>query len=212
MARISIIIPALDDTEAIERTRLSLAPLRARGVEVIVASPASANRAAQLNAAAASAGGDVLLFLNADTALPPDADAMIAEGLRDATWQWGRFDVRIEGRSVLLPLVAFVMNWRSLATGIATGEQAIFVQREAFTAVGGFPDLPQLEDIELSKRLRRISRPLCLAAKATIPGGRWDAHGVLRTILRTWRLRLAYFFGASPAALAHRTGTGARDG
>jgi rSAM/selenodomain-associated transferase 2 len=243
MARISIIIPALDDAEAIGRTLLSLAPLRARGVEVIVASLASASRAAewsesdtrvrrghqecsrwplaslasasraaQMNAAAAAAGGDVLLFLHADTVLPPDADAMIAEGLRDATWQWGRFDVRIEGRSLWLPLVAFMMNWRSLATGIATGEQAIFVRREVFTAVGGFPDLPLLEDIALSKRLKRVSRPLCLAVRATIPGRRWDRDGALRTILRTWRLRLAYFFGAEPAALAPRTGTAPRDG
>jgi rSAM/selenodomain-associated transferase 2 len=229
MARISIIIPALDDAEAIGRTLLSLAPLRARGVEVIVGASsdamiglarpltdrivlADASRAVQMNAAAAAASGNVLLFLHADTVLPPDADAMIVEGLRDATWQWGRFDVRIEGRSIWLPLVAFMMNWRSLATGIATGDQAIFVRREAFTAVGGFPDLPLLEDIALSKRLKRLSRPLCLAAKATIPGRRWDAHGALRTILRTWLLRLAYFFGAEPGALARRTGSVPRDG
>jgi rSAM/selenodomain-associated transferase 2 len=245
MARISIIIPALDDAEAIGRTLLSLAPLRARGVEVIVgassdatmeiarpltdrtilalhghqecsrwplASLASASRAAQMNAGAAAASGDVLLFLHVDTVLPPDADAMITEGLRDATWQWGRFDVRIEGRSLWLPLIAFMMNWRSLATGIATGDQAIFVRREAFVAVGGFPDLPLMEDIALSKRLKRISRPLCLAAKATISGRRWDRDGALRTILRAWRLRLAYFFGAGPAALARRIGPLRRDG
>jgi rSAM/selenodomain-associated transferase 2 len=258
MARISIIIPALDDAEAIGRTLLSLAPLRARGFEVIVggssdatmaspaadriiaaprsraaewsesdtrvrrgpqecsrrplASLASASRAAQLNAGAAAASGDVLLFLHADTTLPPDADAMITEGLRDATWQWGRFDVRIEGRSRWLPVVAFMMNWRSLATGIATGDQAIFVRREAFAAVGGFPDLPLMEDIALSKRLKRLSRPLCLAAKATISGRRWDRDGALRTILRTWWLRLAYFFGAKPAALARRIGIAPQNG
>ena len=252
MPHISIIIPTLDEADGIDRTLQSLAPLRARGVEVIVggssdattevarplasraaewsesdtrvrrghqecsrwplASLASASRAAQMNAGATAASGDVLLFLHAGTVLPPDADAMITEGLRDATWQWGRFDVQIEGRSRWLPVVAFMMNWRSLATGIATGDQAMFVRREAFAVVGGFPDLPLMEDIVLSKRLKRLSRPLCLAAKATISGRRWDAHGALRTIVRTWRLRLAHFFRAEPAALARRIGTQPRDG
>lgn len=213
MARISVIISALDDADDIGRTLESLLPLRARGAEVIVADDGPrASRAAQMNAAAATATGDVLLFLQAGTVLPPDADAMIAEGLRDTTWQWGRFDVQIEGRSPWLPAVAFMMNWRSLATGIATGEQAIFVRREAFAAVGGFPDLPLMEDIALSKRLKRVSRPLCLAARVTIPGRRWDTNGAIRTILRTWRLRLAFFFGAEPAVLARRIGPPQRGG
>jgi rSAM/selenodomain-associated transferase 2 len=231
MPRLSIIVPVLDEAESIGRALKALAPFRARGAEVIVADGGSSDgtpelarpladktiaaprgRAVQMNAGAAAAQGDVLLFLHADTALPPDADAMIREGLRDLSWKWGRFDVRIDGRSVLLPVVAFMMNWRSLATGIATGDQAMFVTREAFAAAGGFPDVPLMEDIALSKRLKRIGRPLCLAVKVTTSGRRWDRQGAIRTILLMWRLRLGYFFGAEPAALARRYGTIPRDG
>jgi rSAM/selenodomain-associated transferase 2 len=230
MPQLSIIVPVLDEAESIGRALKALVPLRERGAEVIVADGGSGDgtlelarpladrtivaprgRAAQMNAGAAAAHGDVLLFLHADTALPPDADLMIWEGLRDLSWKWGRFDVRIDGRSVLLPMVAFMMNWRSLATGIATGDQAMFVTRETFAAAGGFPDVPLMEDIALSKRLKRIGRPLCLAVKVTTSGRRWDRHGAIRTILLMWRLRLAYFFGADPAALARRYGSVPRD-
>jgi len=231
MPQLSIIVPVLDEAEGIARALHALAPFRARGAEVIVADGGSGDRtmelarpladraiaaprgrAAQMNAGAAAAQGDVLLFLHADTALPPDADVMIREGLRDPSWKWGRFDVRIEGRSALLPAVAFMMNWRSLATGIATGDQAMFVTREAFAAAGGFPDVPLMEDIALSKRLKRIGRPLCLAVKVTTSGRRWDRQGAIRTVLLMWRLRLAYFFGAEPAALARRYRSVPRDG
>ncbi len=231
MQRLSIIVPVLDEAEGIDRALRALAPFRERGAEVIVADGGSHDRtldlarpladkaiaaprgrAAQMNAGAAAAQGDVLLFLHADTALPPDADLMIREGLRDPSWKWGRFDVRIDGRSYLLPVVAFMMNWRSLATGIATGDQAMFVTREAFAAAGGFPDVPLMEDIAISKRLKRIGRPLCLAVKVTTSGRRWDRHGAIRTILLMWRLRLAYFFGAEPNALARRYGYVPRDG
>ncbi len=109
-----------------------------------------------MNAGAAAASGDVLLFLHADTVLPPEADALVLEGLRDTAWQWGRFDVRIEGRSPLLAVISGFMNWRSLVTGIATGDQAMFVTRAAFDAAGGFPDIPLMEDVALSKRLKRV--------------------------------------------------------
>jgi hypothetical protein len=127
-------------------------------------------------------------------------------------WRWGRFDVRIEGKSPLLSVVAALMNWRSLATGIATGDQAMFVARDAFNAVGGFPDLALMEDVALSKRLKRISRPLCLAARVTTSGRMWDERGVIRTVLLMWRLRLSYWFGANPATLARRYGYAPRDG
>jgi rSAM/selenodomain-associated transferase 2 len=231
MPRLSIIVPVLDEAEGIGPALKALAPFRTRGAEVIVADGGSSDatlelarpladrtiaappgRGAQMNAGAAAAQGHVLLFLHADTVLPPDADMMIWEGLRDSSWKWGRFDVRIEGRSHLLPMVAFMMNWRSLATGIATGDQAMFVTREAFAAAGGFPDVPLMEDIALSKRLKRIGRPLCLAVKVTTSGRRFDRQGAIRTILLMWRLRLAYFFGAKPATLARRYGTMPRDG
>jgi hypothetical protein len=124
---------------------------------------------------------------------------------------WGRFDIAIEGRNPLLRVVASLMNWRSQITGIATGDQAMFVRRDTFAAAGGFPDIPLMEDVALSKRLKRIGKPLCLAARARTSGRRWTQHGVIRTILLMWRLRLAYALGAEPAALARRYGYMPRD-
>jgi len=223
---LSIIIPALNEAQGIVRTLEALQPLRARGHEVIVVDGGSADgttaaaapladrcvaaprgRARQMNAGAALAAGEALLFLHADTRLPADADRAVLAAL--AARSWGRFDVRIDGRSPLLGLVALCMNWRSRLSGIATGDQAIFVRREAFTAAGGFPDIPLMEDIALSARLKRLSRPACLAAKAVTSGRRWERRGVLRTVLLMWRLRLGYFRGAAPDELARRYANGA---
>jgi rSAM/selenodomain-associated transferase 2 len=231
MHKLSIIMPVLDEAAGIVEALGALAPLRARGAEVIVVDGGSRDRTmeiahplanrvmaaprgrgAQMNAGAAAAEGDVLLFLHADTQLPPEADRMVLDGLHESSWQWGRFDVRIEGRSLLLPVIATFMNWRSLATGIATGDQAMFVTRAAFAKAGGFPDIPLMEDIELSRRLKRVSRPLCVAARAITSGRRWDERGAIRTILMMWRLRLAHFLGAEPAALARRYGDASRGG
>jgi len=155
-----------------------------------------------MNAGAALACGEVLLFLHADTRLPENADTRILEGLAAGGKAWGRFDVRIEGASVLLPVIAFFMNLRSRATGIATGDQAMFVRRDAFRRVGGFPPLGLMEDIALSTSLKRISRPLCLADKVVTSGRRWERRGVLRTVLLMAWLRLRFFLGAAPADLA----------
>jgi len=220
----------LDEAARIGEALRALAPFRARGAEVIVADGGSVDatveiarpladrvitaprgRSAQMNAGAAVANGDVLLFLHADTMLPPEADLLVAEGLREGTWQWGRFDVQLDGRSPLLPVVAGLMNWRSLATGIATGDQAMFVTRAAFQAAGGFPDIALMEDVALSKRLKRVSRPLSLTARVIVSGRRFDERGAVRMVLLMWRLRLAYFFGADPAALARRYGYAPRD-
>jgi rSAM/selenodomain-associated transferase 2 len=228
--RLSIIVPVLDEAPDIAAALAALAPFRARGAEVIVADGGSSDRtvelarplsdqaiisprgrAAQMNAGAAVAQGDVLLFLHADTKLPPHADAIVLDGLAPSGWKWGRFDVQIEGSNPLLRLVATTMNWRSQITGIATGDQAMFVTRDAFAAVGGFPDQPLMEDVALSKKLKRLGRPLCLAARVTTSGRRWERRGVLRTVLLMWRLRLAYFFGAEPAVLARRYGYVPRD-
>jgi rSAM/selenodomain-associated transferase 2 len=223
MARLSIIIPVLDEGEAIAGALDALAELRGLGVEVIVVDGGSTDatvqrarlradhvlsaprgRALQMNAGAAKAAGDVLLFLHADTRLPNEAERLVLDGLARSQRLWGRFDVIIAGRHPLLRLVALMMNLRSRITGIATGDQAMFARRDAFQAAGGFPDIPLMEDIALSKRLKRQGRPLCLRERATTSGRRWEKHGVLRTIVLMWRLRLAYFLGADPAALAGR--------
>jgi rSAM/selenodomain-associated transferase 2 len=225
MRSLSIIVPVLDEAAYIGATLAALAPFRERGAEVIVADGGSSDRTveiaapladrvvaaprgrgAQMNAGAAAAAGGVLLFLHADTLLPAEADTLVLEGLHETAWQWGRFDVRIDGRSRLLPVISGFMNWRSLITGIATGDQAVFATRAAFEAAGGFPDIALMEDVALSKRLKRVSRPLCLTARAVVSGRRFDERGAVRMMLLMWRLRLAYFLGAEPNALARRYG------
>ena len=165
-------------------------------------------RAAQMNAGAQRARGSALLFLHIDTALPADSDALVAaalqapaESARGVT-TWGRFDVRITGRSPWLGVVAVLMNLRSRLTGIATGDQAIFMTREAFDAVGGFPDQPLMEDVEMSRRLRRLAPPACLRDRVTTSGRRWETRGIWRTIVLMWRLRLLYAVGVAPERLA----------
>jgi rSAM/selenodomain-associated transferase 2 len=228
--RLSIIVPVLDEAAAIAGTLAVLAPYRARGNEVIVVDGGSSDRTveiarplvdqvisaprgrgAQMNAGAGVARGDVLLFLHADTALPTQADRLAIDGLSASGQCWGRFDVTIASAHPLLPLVARMMNLRSRLTGIATGDQAIFVHRQAFEEVGGFPDIALMEDIGLSARLKQMGRPLCLAAKVTTSGRRWEKHGVLRTVLVMWRLRLAYWLGVKPSALARRYGYAPRE-
>ena len=214
--RLSIIIPALNEAAGIGRALQALAPLRARGQEVIVADGGSEDgtrelaapladrvilaprgRARQMNAGAAAACGDGFVFLHADTCLPPEADRLILHALKENLW--GRFDVRIEAVHPLLGVVALGMNLRSRLSGIATGDQALFVRREAFA---GFADIPLMEDIAFCKAMKRRSPPACLRERVTTSGRRWQRDGVLRTVLLMWRLRLAYFLGASPDELA----------
>ena len=220
---LSIIVPCLNEADGIADTLSALAPLRARGVEVIVADGGSLDgtveraaphvdavisaprgRAVQMNAGAARARGEILLFLHADTLLPNSADALIIEGLQRTRRGWGRFDVTIAGRHPLLRVVERLMNLRSRLTGIATGDQAIFVTRSMFTAASGYPEIALMEDIALSKRLKAFGPPLCLRHRLTTSGRRWDKHGVLSTILRMWRLRLGSWLGIDPAKLAVR--------
>jgi rSAM/selenodomain-associated transferase 2 len=223
MGRLTIVIPVLNEATIIVAALRALAPLRARGVEIIVADGYSRDDTARLaepladrvitvrrgrgtamNAGAALGTGDALLFLHADTALPDGANCLIDAAL--AHRAWGRFDLRIAGRHPLLAVVARMINWRSRATGIATGDQAIFVSRKAFEAVGGFPDLPLMEDIAISRRLKRLCRPFCIATPAVTSGRRWEHNGVIRTILLMWRLRLSYYLGVEPALLARLYG------
>ena len=225
MSKLSIIIPTLNEADGIVDALDALARLRARGAEVIVADGGSQDRTAelararcdkfveaprgrgvQMNVGAQVATGGVLLFLHADTRLPEEADRLVSEGLTARRRAWGRFDVRIAGRSALLPVIAWLMNWRSRLSGIATGDQAMFADRCAFAQVGGFPDVPLMEDIIASRQLRQLSAPLCLAARVTTSGRRWDERGPLRTILLMWRLRAAHFLGADPHTLARAYG------
>jgi rSAM/selenodomain-associated transferase 2 len=228
--RLSIIVPVLNEAGVIAQTLDALAPLRAAGHEVIVVDGGSSDgthalvpgradvvldaprgRARQMNAGAARAQGDVLLFLHADTHLPPQADALVARALTAQTLatptlargaDWGRFDVRIAGRSLLLPLVAALMNLRSRLTGIATGDQAMFVRRALFDRIGGFADIALMEDIDLSRRLRALGPPACLRERVVTSGRRWDTHGVWRTVWLMWRLRWRYWRGEPADALA----------
>ncbi|MEQ6341430.1 MAG: TIGR04283 family arsenosugar biosynthesis glycosyltransferase [Gammaproteobacteria bacterium] len=215
---ISIIVPTLNEAHGITATLTPLQALRQAEHEVIVVDGGSTDdtvvhaapladrlvtaprgRARQMNAGAAAATGDVLLFLHADTMLPLDAAAHITAG---QSHHWGRFDVRLTGAHPLLRIVESMMNLRSRLTGITTGDQALFVERALFLAVGGFPEQPLMEDIALSRTLKRYGRPLCLRAKVTTSSRRWEQNGVCSTILLMWRLRLAYFLGADPARLA----------
>lgn len=217
---LSIVMPVLNEAAGIETALKALQRLRARGVEIVVADGASYDdtadiargyadrvvsaprgRALQMNAGAAAAAGDVLLFLHADTQLPADADRQVMEGLARSGRSWGRFDVRFDSGG-LLRLVAGAMNLRSRATGIATGDQVIFMTRVAFDKAGGFPPIALMEDIAFSVKLKRLGRPLCLKARVTTSGRRWRERGTLRTVLLMWRLRLAFFLGADPAKLA----------
>lgn len=217
---LSIVMPVLNEADGIEHTLQALAPLRARGAEVIVADGGSRDataararplcdhllrtepgRARQMNAGAAAARADALLFLHADTQLPEGADHLVRRALKAGT-AWGRFDVRISGRPAMLRVVATLMNLRSRWTGIATGDQGLFMTRAAFERVGGFPDQPLMEDVELSRRLRAVGRPACLRARVTTSGRRWETRGVWRTIFLMWRLRWRYWRGAPAEALA----------
>jgi rSAM/selenodomain-associated transferase 2 len=216
--RLSVVVPALNEARGIGAALQALAPLRARGHEVVVVDGGSTDgtpqiaaglsdqvlnaprgRALQMNAGARAATGDALVFLHADTRLPDKADAIILFSLNEKLW--GRFDVAIDSRHPLLKLVACAMNLRSRLTGIATGDQAIFVRREAFD---GFPEIALMEDVAFCRRMKQLGPPACRREKVLTSARRWEARGVLRTIVLMWRLRLAYALGADPARLAER--------
>jgi rSAM/selenodomain-associated transferase 2 len=221
---VSIIVPTLNEAEEITATLMALLPLRSAGHEVIVTDGNSTDntavlarpladtvvqcrqgRGVQMNAGALQAGGDILLFLHADTRLPEGAMSAILDGLARSGKSWGRFDVRLSGQHTMLRVVERMMNWRSRLTGIATGDQAMLVRREVFQAAGGFPEIPLMEDIALSRTLKRISgAPLCLSTPVVTSSRRWEENGILHTILLMWKLRLAFFLGASPERLARK--------
>ncbi|MDT8376729.1 MAG: TIGR04283 family arsenosugar biosynthesis glycosyltransferase [Mariprofundaceae bacterium] len=219
--KISIIVPILNEAETLPGLLEHLSGWRDRGCEVLLVDggsrddsaalavnagfdmiPSPRGRASQMNAGARVMHGKVLLFLHADTRLPPDALHWIEAAMREPRRHWGRFDVRIDASQPLLRVVSAMINLRSRLTGISTGDQAMFVRRELFHAVGGFPDQPLMEDVELSRRLKRQSRPACLAAKVVTSARRWQQYGKWRTITLMWWLRWCYWRGVPAEKLA----------
>jgi rSAM/selenodomain-associated transferase 2 len=164
---------------------------------------APGGRASQMNAGAAAAQGDVLLFLHADTTLPEDAPRAIHEAMHDSRYVGGRFDVRFEPDAGLRWLISRLMSLRSRLTGICTGDQAIFVRRSVFERLGGFPVVPLMEDVAFSRRLKAAGRIAALRATVTTSYRRWETGGPLRTVLLMWTLRLLYWLGVSPQKLSH---------
>ena len=223
MVKISIIIPVLNEENSIHQFLDQLQWLRNAGHELIVVDGGSTDntlkfaqgcydlllhsakgRAKQMNAGAAAASGDTLLFLHADTSLPSAADMLIGNALSTHNKVWGRFDVRLTGGSLLFRMIERLMNMRSRITGIATGDQAMFVKAAPFSQLGGFEEIPLMEDVSLSKRLKRFSPPVCLCEKVVTSSRRWEENGIWKTIILMWQLRLAYFLGEDPHTLVNK--------
>ncbi len=221
--RFSIIVPMFNEAPGLPGLLARLSVLARQGCEVLIVDGGSDDgsvelveragfrvlaspkgRARQMNLGAARATGDVLLFLHADTLLPEGALTTVRQTMLKTAALWGRFDVLIDGAHPMLRVIARLMNLRSRWTGIATGDQAIFVTRKAFEAVGGYPDQPLMEDIELSRRLRALARPAYIPTPVLTSGRRWESRGVWRTILLMWRLRWAYWRGTPAEQLAQR--------
>lgn len=224
MVTISVIIPTLNEEKTIGQT-LSCLPM-AEILEAIIVDGGStdqtisiaevfcaeasnarivtapAGRARQMNEGAKAGRGDILLFLHADTRLPTEAQLMIEEALTDPAVAGGRFDVTFDSRSALGTMISTFMNWRSRLSGIATGDQALFVRRHVFDQLGGFADIPLMEDIEFSRRLKRTGQMAALHQKVTTSFRRWEQQGPLRTILLMWILRFLYWMGVNPHQLA----------
>jgi len=213
MRDLTIIIPVLDDAPVLARLLADLGNLageaevvvvdggsrddsvnvaRARGATILTS---QRGRARQLRTGVEHTGRPWIWMLHADSRVDAEAVAAIAEVIAEGRPAWGRFDVRLSGRHRLLRVVETMMNVRSCTTGICTGDQGMFVHRALLDGVGGVPDQQLMEDIELSKRLKRLERPRCLHARLETSSRRWEARGVLRTVLLMWRLRIAYFLG-----------------
>ncbi len=218
--RLSIILPVLNEARSLQAHLPLLQSARAAGHELILVDGGStdegpalaaplvdklvrspAGRAAQMNAGAAQASGDVLLFLHVDTRLPEGAITLLQQAFVQPTVQWGRFDVQLSGAHPAFRVIETMINLRSRVSGVATGDQALFLRAGLFHSIGGFPAIPLMEDVAITKTLRRLSRPLCLRERVTTSSRRWERHGIVRTVLLMWWLRLLYVLGVSPARL-----------
>jgi len=218
--KISIIIPVLNEEINLSRISGHLQSIRQQGHEIIIVDGGSvdntlaisyevtddvivskAGRALQMNSGASVASGDILLFLHADTFLPDNAIQIISDSFQSKNY-WGRFDVRLSSSKYVYRLIERLMNLRSCLTSIATGDQAIFVEKNLFNRVGGFPEIALMEDVEISRQLKKTSKPVCLKHKVITSSRRWETNGVVATVLLMWKLRLYYFFGVSPEKLS----------
>ena len=217
---VSIIVPVLNETAGIETVLTTLQRWRRKGHEVLVVDGGSIDntverataladcvlstlpgRARQMNAGAANASHDVLLFLHSDTLLPTDGLEHIKRAVLSGA-QWGHFRLRLSGPGVSLRVIERATNLRTAWTSVVTGDMALFVKRDLFAMVEGFADLPLMEDVAISKRLRRLARRHRLPTHVVSSSRRWEEKGALRTVLLMWRLRLAYFLGVDPQRLA----------
>ena len=217
-AEISIIIPTLNEGAGISLFLERLQSLRPYCELILVdggsedntielAEPhvdkvikSSQGRAVQMNVGAATATAPIVLFLHADTQLPDDTLEQIHFAIEQG-YVWGRFDVILTGNHSMLAVVAWLMNIRSRWTGIATGDQAIFVKKTVFDRINGFANIALMEDIDLSTRLKRHGKPYCIKSKVMTSGRRWIQFGIFKTIVLMWWLRLRYFLGAKPEHL-----------
>jgi len=216
---VSIIIPVLNEENSIKDLLHQLQTYRQQGHEVIVVDGGSndntcsiskplsdkvitseSGRALQMNNGAAHSENDILWFLHADTLISDKAIESIQQALNEN--DWGRFNVKLSGSHILFRLIEKMMNIRSCLTGIATGDQGIFVKKHVFNAVNGYPNIPLMEDIEISKKLKLISRPVCIKEKLTTSSRRWEEKGILSTVLLMWKFRLLYWLGVSADKLA----------
>jgi rSAM/selenodomain-associated transferase 2 len=221
--KLSVVIPCLNEAESIVQLLETLQAARADGIELVLVDGGSVDdtvrlsaplvdkligsasgRAIQMNAGARAASGGILWFLHADSVIRTDFPDLIQAALAASDRPWGRFDVRLSGRRPALRIIEFLMNWRSRLTGIVTGDQGIFMRRALFEQLGGFPDIPLMEDIAISRRLKAYSRPVVVAQRLQTSSRRWEQAGIIATVWLMWRLRWAYFFGADPARLAQR--------
>jgi len=223
---VSVIVPTLDEASGIAQTLAALRRQTEPVLELIIADGGSTDgtadvarpladrviaaqrgRARQMSSGASVAAGDVLWFVHADTVPGEGAVAAIRAAVRGGQC-WGRLRSRLDGRRWPFRVIERFIHWRALATGISTGDQTLFVTRDAFERVGGFPDLPLMEDLAITRALRRIQWPAACPVNATTSSRRWERDGIWRTVRLMWWLRLAFWLGADPARLARRYGRG----